>query len=207
MNNSNPLRVVTVGDSLAHGTGDENYTGLARRLKEELSRRGIAAAETVNLAVSGAQTADVKARLRQTRVREEIAKASAIVLSIGANDLFRSPSLRDLGMNDPMAAANRILDRIGTIVDELQSINSRARIVLLGAYNPVPKHPLAIFINDLVELWDETLAGRFAHDARIAIVKLLDIVTPQRLSRFDRFHPGGDAYALVAGRVAEMLAD
>lgn len=207
MNNSNTLRVVTVGDSLAHGTGDENYTGLAKRLRAELQRRGIPGAETVNLAMSGAETSDVRSRLRQTRTREEVAQASAIVLSIGANDLFRSPSLRELGLADPMRAAEKILERIEAIVRELHSINSRARILILGAYNPVPGHPLAIFIEDLVALWDETLAARFASDARIAVVKMLDIVTPERLSRFDRFHPGSEAYAQIAGRVAEMLAD
>lgn len=207
MNNSNTLRVVTVGDSLAYGTGDENYTGLAKRLEAELSRRGIHAAAAVNLAVSGAQTSDVKARLRQQRVRDEVARASAIVLSIGANDLFRSQSLRNLGMADPTAAADRILDRIAEIVDELHAINSRARILILGGYNPVPGHPLSIFLNDLVELWDETLASRFARDARIGVVQMRDIVTPRRLSRFDRFHPGADAYSMVASRIAETLAD
>jgi lysophospholipase L1-like esterase len=207
MNNSNTLRVVTVGDSLAYGTGDENYTGLAKRLEAELQRRGLPGAEAVNLGVAGAQTSDVKSRLRQARVREEVRAASAIVLSIGANDLFRSPSLRELGLQDPMSAAHRILDRISAIVAELQSINGRARILILGAYNPVPGHPLSMFVNDLVELWDETLASRFVSDARIAVVKMVDVVTPERLSRFDRFHPGGAAYAEIASCVAEMLAD
>jgi len=207
MNNSNTLRVVTVGDSLAYGTGDENYTGLARRIEAELQRRGLPGAKAVNLGVAGAQTADVKSRLRQARVRDEVRGASAIVLSVGANDLFRSASLRELGLQDPMSAAQRILDRISAIVAELQSINARARILILGGYNPVPRHPLSIFVNDLVELWDETLASRFANDARIGVVKMIDVVTPERLSRFDRFHPGGEAYAQLAGRVAEMLAD
>lgn len=32
-----------------------------------------------------------------------------------------------------------------------------------------------------------------------------DIVTPQRLSRYDSFHPGGAAYDAAAKRIAEML--
>src|SRR5205085_2053839 len=85
-----PLRVVTVGDSLAYGAGDEEHKGLAGRLRTELQARGVSSAETVNLGVSGAVTGDLLARLRHERTRTALSDADAIVLSIGANDLFRT---------------------------------------------------------------------------------------------------------------------
>ena len=199
------LHVVAIGDSLAYGAGDESGAGIAGRLETELTRRGVASVETVNLGVNGAQTADVLRKLEQKRVREELAKADAIVLSIGANDLFRSPHSREEMLRSPFAVADRILGRITTIVTQLHELNPRARVLLLGGYNPVPAHEWAPMINQYLVLWDTALAKRFASDKRVAVVKMADIVTPQRLSRYDSFHPGREAYAEAAKRIATML--
>ena len=199
------LNVVTLGDSLAYGAGDETGRGIAGRLKNELLDRGLSEAETVNLGVNGAQTGDVLSRLKQERVRNALAKADAIVLSAGANDLFRSPGAREETLRNPLIVAERILDRIAAIVAELHTINPNARILILGGYNPVPNHPMASMIDQYLGLWDAGLAGRFEDEPRVTVVKMSDIVTRQRLSRYDSFHPGGQAYAEAAKRIAEML--
>jgi lysophospholipase L1-like esterase len=199
------LNVVTIGDSLAYGAGDETGRGIAGRLKNELLDRGLDAPETVNLGTNGARTGDVIARLKQERVRSSLAQADAIVLSIGANDLFRSPGSREETLRNPLAVAERILDRIEGIVTELHAIAPDARILILGGYNPVPNHPMGSTIDQYLGLWDAALAGRFEDHPYVAVVKMSDIVTRQRLSRYDSFHPGGQAYAEAAKRIADML--
>jgi lysophospholipase L1-like esterase len=196
---------VTLGDSLAYGAGDETHSGIAGRLKDELRERGLSAVETVNLGVNGAQTADLLARLGQDRVRRGIAAAHAIVLSIGANDLFRTPGAREETLRAPLAVASRILDRIATIVSELRALNPDVRILILGGYNPVPKHAYSSMITQLLGFWDATLAGRFEDDPRITVVPMADVVIPQHLSRYDSFHPGGAAYAEATKRIAALL--
>lgn len=199
------LHVVAIGDSLAYGAGDESGEGIAGRLDDELRIHGIRDVDTVNLGANGAQTTDVLAKLKQKRVRDEIAKADAIVLSIGANDLFRSQHSREEILRAPFAIAERILNRIATVVSELHQINPRARILLLGGYNPVPRHEWASTINQYLGIWDMALAARFESDPRVAVVKMSDIVTAARLSRYDSFHPGADAYRDAAKRIAGML--
>jgi lysophospholipase L1-like esterase len=201
------LTVVAIGDSLAYGAGDETGEGISGRLDDELRARGVRDVETVNLGVNGAQTGDVIARLKQERVRKQLAKANAIVLSIGANDLFRSGQSREDILRAPFEVAERILGRVETIVKELHAINPNARILLLGGYNPVPRHQYAALINQYLGLWDTALAGRFESDPRVAVVKMYDIVTPQRLSRYDSFHPGSAAYQEAAKRIAGMLLE
>lgn len=199
------LHVVALGDSLAYGAGDESGEGIAGRLEDELRARGVDAVETVNLGVNGAQTGDVLSRVKQERFRKQLAKADAIVLSIGANDLFRSGQSREDILRAPFDVAERILGRIQSIVNELHAINPNARVLLLGGYNPVPRHQYAPLINQYLGLWDTALAGRFESDTRVAVVKMNDIVTPQRLSRYDSFHPGAAAYREAAKRIAGML--
>ena len=199
------LHVVTIGDSLAYGAGDESGKGIAGRIDDELHAYGVRDVDTVNLGVNGAQTADVLSRLKQERVRKALAKADAIVLSIGANDLFRSPHSREEILRAPVAVAERILNRIDTIVTEIHETNPRACILLLGGYNPVPSHEWAPVINQYLTLWDNALAARFEENKQVAVVPMHDIVTPQRLSRYDSFHPGGAAYQDAAKRIAGML--
>jgi lysophospholipase L1-like esterase len=193
-----PLRVVTIGDSLAYGTGDEERKGIAGRLRNPMI-------DTTNLGVSGAETSDVLARLRHERTRTALNDADAIVLSIGANDLFRTPGAREETLHDPLAVAERILVRVEDVVGQLHRINAHARILILGAYNPVPNHQYKALINQYVAAWDEVLAARFENDPLVTVVKMHDLVTPQRLSRFDHFHPGGAAYEAAAKRIEAML--
>jgi lysophospholipase L1-like esterase len=200
-----PLHVVTLGDSLAYGAGDESGAGIAGRLQDELHRRGNTSARTTNLGVNGAQTADLLARLRQERVRTAVSRADAIVLSIGANDLFRTQNAREETLRAPLVVAERILGRVQEVVREIRKINPTARILILGGYNPVPTHPYASMIDEYLTVWDEALAGAFEDDPRVSVVHMNDIVSRQRLSRFDNFHPGGAAYALAAQRIAELL--
>jgi lysophospholipase L1-like esterase len=203
----NQIRIVTLGDSLAAGAGDEAHAGIAGRLEDELHRRGVAGVKTTNLGVNGAQTADLVSRLKQQRVREAISTADAIVLSIGANDLFRTPGAREATLRNPMAVAGPILDRIDSIVSTIRTLNPDARILILGGYNPVPKHPMAPLVDQYLPLWDAALASRFERDPLVSIVRMSDVVTAQRLSRYDSFHPGGSAYAEAAKRIAAMLLE
>jgi lysophospholipase L1-like esterase len=145
------------------------------------------------------------ARLRTKRTRDAIAAADAVVLSIGANDLFRSSHSRQEILRAPFEVAERILGRIETIVAEIHAINPRARVLLLGGYNPVPSHEWASLIDQYLVVWDETLAARFEKDRRVEVVQMRDIVTAQRLSRYDNFHPGAAAYDEAAKRIAAML--
>ena len=199
------LHVVAIGDSLAYGAGDESGEGIAGRLDEELRRRGVRSVETVNLGVNGAQTTDLISRLKTKRVREAIAASDAVVLSIGANDLFRTPHSREEIMRAPFAVAERILGRIEAIVAGIHAINPEARVLLLGGYNPVPRHEWASTIETYLGMWDATLTARFEDDPRVAVVQMNDIVTPQRLSRYDSFHPGAAAYQEAAKRIAGLL--
>jgi lysophospholipase L1-like esterase len=199
------VNVVTLGDSLAYGAGDESGRGIAGRLEVELERRGINEADVVNLGINGAQTADLIARLKQARVRSQIGRADAIVLSIGANDLFRSQGAREETLRAPLQVADRILTRLEEIVATIHTINPDAEILILGGYNPVPSHAFATLINDYLRLWDSTLEERFAKNPRVSVVRMADIVSPQRLSRHDNFHPGGDAYEEASKRIAAII--
>lgn len=199
------IDVVSIGDSLAKGTGDEKGEGLSGRLKSELEQRGIPSVASVNLGVNGARTADVIASLRDEKVRKTIASADAIVLSVGANDLTETATIPNVPLRTLLDAADTILDHIAQIVETIHDINPRGRILILGAYNPIPNRPEGRLVAQYLDIWDTALTRRFQDDVLVDVVRMSDIVVPQRLSRLDHFHPGGEAYEAAAKRIAAIL--
>lgn len=200
------LRVVVIGDSLAYGTGDESGKGITGDLEEELRQRGVGSVEIKNYGISGATTSDVERKLQDASIRSDLGAADAIVLSVGANNVFQDPEARAKAIRERDAYARQILDRVAGVVAELRSVNPDAEILLLGGYNPLPDHPLSGGITRYIKRWDKMLNNRFEADPLIDVVKTMDLIDgPQKLSRIDHFHPGEAAYRDVARRIAGIL--
>jgi lysophospholipase L1-like esterase len=181
-------RIAVLGDSVAHGAGDEsNRGGIAGRLG------------ATNFGINGARTTVVLNLLQRADVREALSTADLVVVSIGGNDLFGDPIARLATMIAPSLAMERTIDRIAAIVDRIHSANPAVRIVLLGLYDPY-RAPL---LDEQVARWDSRLIARFARDRAVDVVRIADLFTyTARLSPIDHFHPGAKGYELIAARVA-----
>jgi lysophospholipase L1-like esterase len=202
-----PLHVVVLGDSLAAGTGDESGRGIAGWLEQDAAASLRQPVRATNLGVRGATTAELRARLAQPRHLDALRTAQVVVLSIGANDLFRTPGVQQALMRNPLQLADSIRERVAGIVEVVRAANREARILVLGGYNPAPGHGLAFLVEPLVRLWDDRLSQRLAADEAVAVVRIADLVDRRdRLSRLDGFHPSGDAYRETARRISAMLA-
>jgi len=171
-------RIVVLGDSVGRGLG--------------------AFMQTANLGINGARTANVLALLKRAEAQSAIRSASAIVLSIGGNDLYGDSAARLWTTIWPSHAMNRTLDRIESIVARLHRLNPTARLCLIGLYDPYRNRSL----DTQVALWDSRLIARFANDHAVQVLRIADLfVWRDRLSPADRFHPSAEAYALIAARV------
>ncbi|HEY8130486.1 MAG TPA: GDSL-type esterase/lipase family protein [Thermoanaerobaculia bacterium] len=202
------LRVVVIGDSLAQGTGDESGKGIPGDLEDEVRQRGISSVEVKSYGVAGATTEDVAHRMDDDAIRNDVANADAVVLSVGANNVFQDPEARARAIRDRDAYAREILERVAGVVAQIRAINPDAEIILLGGYNPLPDHPLSGGITRYLKGWDKMLNKRFESDALIDVVRTSDLIdSAKKLSPIDHFHPGAAAYRDVAKRIADMLLE
>jgi len=200
------MRVVVIGDSLAHGTGDESGKGIPGYLEDELKQRGITA-DVKNYGVAGAATSDFENKLHDDAIRADVASADAIVLSVGANNVFQDPEARARAIRDRDAYAKEILEQVADVVTQIRSINPDAELMLLGGYNPLPDHPLSGGISRYIKNWDKLLNKRFQSDPLIDVVQTSDIIDSGAKLAADHFHPGAAAYREIAKRIADMLAE
>lgn len=188
------FRVAVVGDSVAHGAGDESGRGIAGNLDALLPRPHALA----NLGIDGARTWNVLSLLRDRAARATLAACDAVVLSIGGNDLYGDSAARLATLLAPSLAMERVSARIAAIVTSIHDLNPSAGIYLLGLYDPY-RTP---FLDEQVAHWDARLIERFARDRAVDVVRIADVVTT---SPIDHFHPGATGYAAIAGRIAPAL--
>jgi lysophospholipase L1-like esterase len=196
------FRAAILGDSVAHGAGDESGRGIARWLDAELARLRIPAAASVNFGVNGARTRVVLARLRDAQVRAVLRTADAVILSIGGNDLYGDSMARLLTTLWPERAMDRALGRVDRVVAGIRRASPAAHIYVLGLYDPYRRPFLARHVNR----WDARLIERFADAPDVTVIRIADLLDRAgRLSPRDHFHPGAAGYAAIAARIAGAL--
>jgi lysophospholipase L1-like esterase len=202
---SEKLRVVLLGDSLARGTGDESGLGIGGTVDAELAARKVDRRPTVNLAINGAKTADLLRQLESRNVRQVIAESDVVIVSIGGNDLFGGFGQMEAPPENPDAVMTEVLDRVEAIIGEVREANGEARIFLIGLYNPFTGGPSGERLNGFVNRWNALLLERFQSDSDLTVVQTSDIFSHRNRLSLDRFHPGREGYRLIGRRIAEAL--
>jgi len=197
------MRLTILGDSVAHGAGDESGSGISGDLDRILRDRGIAFVPTLNLGINGARTYAIENLLRLRSTVTEIRLCDAVIVSIGGNDLFGDRVSQWRSFLLPALAMRRALDHVDRIVAQIHRANPAARVYLLGLYNPYRNSSVAHSLDRQIAMWDSRLIAHFADRSNVDVVRIADLFafTP-RLSSFDHFHPGQEGYALIAQRIA-----
>ncbi|WP_116450494.1 GDSL-type esterase/lipase family protein [Blastococcus litoris] len=190
-----PLRLLVLGDSIAHGTG-------ARRPEDTLGRRlsGALTAEGFDvdlhvLAVPGAVSADLAAQVRRAQPLD----ADLAVVVIGANDLAR--------FLPPEQAAAALAAAVGA----LRAGGTDVVVVPAPDMSSVPFVPPAF--RPLVQAACAQLQRRQAALAEAAGAAVADIaaevgrefVADPAMFSGDRFHPSSAGYARIATALAPTV--
>jgi lysophospholipase L1-like esterase len=199
------IAAVILGDSLARGAGDQTGMGIAGRLDEELKRRGVSSRRTYNIAVSGATTADFLAVLDRPNVLEILRTSNVIIVSIGGNDLWGGSDWRSATPPNPDDVMDQVMGRIETAVERIRTASPEARILFVGLYNPFIATPDGRDLNAHVSRWNARLLDHFRDDPDFTLVQTADIFSHRDRLSFDRFHPSGEGYELIARRIADSL--
>ena len=202
--NDGVMRVVVIGDSVARGAGDEK--GLPGWLSHDLRATAARTAATLNLGINGGRTLNVAHLLGEPRARDSIAQADVVVMSIGGNDLYGDSLARLLTTLWPWYQRERTLSKVESLVAQVRQINPRARIYILGLYNPYRASHAGRWIDVQVNLWDGALIQRLAERRGVTVIRIADVLArADRLSPIDHFHPGTLGYAAIARRIADTF--
>jgi lysophospholipase L1-like esterase len=194
------LRVVILGDSIAHGAGDESGRGIGGFLQ------CIRGSHVIKLGTDGARTSNIRALLRLETTRVAIRTADVVIVSIGGNDLYGDSIARLLAAIAPRRQQEKVVERIDRLVRSVQRVNPATTVYLLGLYNPYRGTSTTSWVDEQVNRWDARLIGRFANVRRVTVIRICDLFERNnRLSPIDRFHPGARGYESIAQRIAAAM--
>lgn len=204
------FHILALGDSITRGVGDTGERGYVGRVADAL-RRGDRPVVVTNLAVSGEETGDVRARLQGGQLDARIASADLVLLSAGGNDFSHTLRVRGDGDDDgdPETARARARDNLRAIVARIRAANPDVPVRLVGLYNPFRVEP-GREAEARAELWSwmGALDAATRDHPDVLLVPIADLFDDRsdRLAG-DRYHPGPAGHAEIAARVLATLRD
>ncbi|WP_409301217.1 SGNH/GDSL hydrolase family protein [Peribacillus sp. SCS-155] len=204
-----PVRVVSIGDSLTEGVGDStNSGGYLPYLKEQLEKEPqIASAEFLNYGVRGNTTSQLLDRLEKSKIKEDIRRADSVVITIGGNDIMKVVKQNFTNLtNEQFEQAQVAYERrLSEIMDKIRSYNSRATIYLIGVYNPFSKWMSSLKEMDaIMAQWNsasEEIVSSVENAHYIEIADIFEKDDEDLLFTDDYFHPNDRGYEMIAGRI------
>jgi lysophospholipase L1-like esterase len=136
------VQYVALGDSLAAGQTPTGYIdyGYADYLADNFKKNKFNLADFDNFGVPGYKSQDVKDDVLQSKkIRKEIREATHITIDIGANDLIAV--LTDT--SKVPATLETVGANLNAALAEIDKLNSKAKVFVMGYYNPYPHKPAA----------------------------------------------------------------
>src|SRR5699024_850051 len=143
------VHVVTLGDSLTEGVGDETENGGYVGILESTINKEEQIVTIKNFARRGSRSGQLLERLDDRKVRKAVEKAHVILITIGANDIMQvfKENFTNLTLEQFTQEQIRYEQRLEAIFEKIRSYNENADIFLIGFYNPFQQ-----FFPDIEEL-------------------------------------------------------
>ncbi|WP_245832929.1 SGNH/GDSL hydrolase family protein [Oceanobacillus timonensis] len=205
------VEIVTLGDSLTQGVGDDTnqggYVGILDRTLQILYTN----IHFTNFGKRGNRSDQLLKRLEEEpEIADALEEADIVIMTIGANDIMRvlKENIMDLEINYFNEEQTFYEERLNDIFDEIRSINDDASIYLLGIFNPFKNYFEDIEELDQIVLnWNDTGREIVNQNENSTFVPIDDLFDDTTVNLFadDNFHPNYDGYYLMAERILEYF--
>ncbi|WP_428912238.1 SGNH/GDSL hydrolase family protein [Niallia sp. Krafla_26] len=204
------LRIVSIGDSLTEGIGDETesggYVGILNHTFED-NQLNI---RIENYGKKGNRTDQLLKRLDQKEIASTIKKADIVLITIGANDIMKV--VKDNFLNLTMEPFNREIDgyqeRLSAIFHKMKELNPDVHIYLIGFYNPFEQYFGNIEdLGVIATNWNEAGKAVTEEFEHVSYIPIADLFVPSdtELLADDQFHPNTAGYHRMAQRILEEM--
>ncbi|NPV91363.1 MAG: GDSL family lipase [Firmicutes bacterium] len=198
--NPDDVNILIIGDSIAKGTGDEQFKGFGGYLPELMKNQTKKSIVVDNAGIDGLKTPDLLQLVRSGRLDSAMAAADYILISIGGNDLREIQSLKDIAKEAAYREKrDAYLAGLNEIVGEIRADNQDAVLIFIGLYDPYAGEN-ANENAGMVSGWNYETQIIAAKDGKAVFVPTYDLFR-FNLDRFiagDRLHPNSAGYQTVS---------
>ena len=201
------LNIVTLGDSITEGIGDESknsgYVGLIEDYLDNevmIDNRGIA----------GYRSDQLLELINEPDVEKSISESDLVLMTIGANDLMKvfKRDLTNLKIEPFFDELNEFEERLTNIFTKIHQINPQAQIYLIGFYDPFSEFfPEVEELSEISSSWNtgsEMVTKKHDYTHYIPTSDLFEKGIADYLAT-DNFHPNKKGYTKIATEVIDHI--
>lgn len=205
--NTNSFQVLTLGDSIAKGTGDEKGKGFSGYLPESFKNNTSKEILVNNAGIDGLESLGLLEQLQNKRLDKTIADSDFILVSIGGNDIRTILSLNDLAKEDQFKVRqDSYLANLKQTMKVLRKANPNSIVIFLGLYNPYEK---ANSVEDtrLLNTWNYNTQQLVEEDGKALFIPTHDLLK-FNLIRYiakDGLHPNSAGYQAISNRISKSV--
>lgn len=206
------INIVSIGDSITAGVGDEEKNGGYVGILEEVMNTETQSVTFYNHGKSGNRTDQLYERLHQKEIIDDITNADTILITIGANDIMKifSENIFSLELESFVAEENNYQTRLADILSHVRNLNAHASIYLIGFYNPFREYfPDIPELEQIINTWNaigKEQVSKFHHTFYIPTKDLYEEQMSDHLSE-DNFHLNHAGYQLMSERILQHLVE
>lgn len=203
-------RIVSIGDSLTQGVGDETenggYVGILNHTFEENNLN----ITIENFGKRGNRSDQLLKRLEKEKIAAAIKDADIVLVTVGANDIMKvvKKNFTNLNMEPFQQERLEYVKRLTAIFNKINEINPNTQIYLIGFYNPFERYFSDIEqLEMILDNWNnvgKSVTEEFDNAYYIPIEDLFSDSSIELLSD-DYFHPNTTGYKLIAKRVLDYM--
>ncbi|MGZ9584109.1 GDSL-type esterase/lipase family protein [Paenibacillus marinisediminis] len=210
----NELNIVSLGDSLTRGTGDDTGSGYVRRTVTLLEQEQDKPVKLINnLAINGQRADQLAKSLDKESTGHTLKQANIILLTIGGNDLFQSALRGKMGheqldLKTLQTKAMEGLSSLESVLSKIRQWNPDALVVYVGLYNPFSDlEEMREIGNTVVQGWNDAAATFINKDSNMILIPTQDLFefNIETYLSSDHFHPNGEGYEAIATRVVQSI--
>lgn len=230
------VHLVAVGDSLTEGVGDEtNRGGYVPLVADSLQQNyELSSVEKDNYGVSGERSDQILKRVKKdTELRNSLASADLITMTVGGNDLFQAfqKNLTAKSAKQFDRPIKKYGEHVEDILTEMRKLNPKAPIYVVGIYNPYYLNfPDIKSMQTVVDNWNKETERITKKNSNSFFVPVNDLlykgiatenssetnettessssnVKNNVLYDKDNFHPNNLGYQLMATAIREKIVE
>jgi lysophospholipase L1-like esterase len=197
------ITIVSLGDSLAKGTGDENNKGFSGYFSDYLRDSTKRPVDYTNIAIDGLVSEQLLKQLESENVRSLVKDADIIMLSIGGNNVRSIASVQaEIGLHSLSDIQQSYIRDVKAIIEDIRQLNPSCYIVFMGLYNPYNLEQFTEVL-DYLHNWNYILQQVIDKDDRSLFVPTYDLFKWNTKSFIchDGLHPNSLGYKAVAQRM------
>jgi lysophospholipase L1-like esterase len=205
-------RIVSIGDSLTQGVGDESENGGYVGILNNTFADNNLNITVENFGKKGNRSDQLLKRLEKEDITSAIKEADIVLITIGANDIMKILKSNFMNVTMDLFEEEKVeyRKRLTAIFDKINDINPNTQIYLIGLYNPFERHFSEIKeLGMIIDNWNDAGKSLTEEYENVSYIPTKDIFSQSTIDLLseDEFHPNTSGYKQMAQRVLDYLKE